>query len=82
MGTLAAVQKVIAAELDLEASDLDPARSLEELGVDSLGVIEVMFKLEDEFNIKMPDERVPIKTVQDIADLVDRLVSERDSVQK
>jgi len=82
MGTLVAVQKLIAAELDLAASDLDPARSLEELGVDSLGVIEVMFKLEDEFNIKMPDERVPIKTVQDIADLVDRLVSERDSAQK
>jgi acyl carrier protein len=82
MGTLASVQKLIAAELDLVVSDLDPARSLEELGVDSLGVIEVMFKLEDEFNIKMPDERVPIKTVQDIADLVDRLVSERDSAQK
>jgi acyl carrier protein len=82
MSSLNAVQTIIAAELDLAVSDLDPARSLEELGVDSLGVIEVMFKLEDEFNVKMPDERVPIKTVQDIADLVDRLVSERDSAKK
>ncbi len=79
MNTLATVQKLIAEELDLAADDLDPARPLEELGIDSLSVIEVMFKLEDTFNIKMPDERVPIRTVQDIADIVDRLLRESAS---
>jgi acyl carrier protein len=77
MTTLATVQKLIAEELDLPVGDLDPARPLEELGIDSLSVIEVMFKLEESFDIKMPDERVPIRTVQDIADIVDRLVRER-----
>ena len=51
----------------------------EELGVDSLGIIEVMFKLEESFDIRMGDERVPIKTVQDIADNVDKLIRERDA---
>ena len=59
----------------MKSGDLDPARSLEELGVDSLTVIEVMFKLEDEFRIRIPEERVPIGNVQDIADLVDRLTA-------
>ncbi len=81
MSTLDTVQQIIADELDLKASDLDPVRPLEELGIDSLGVIEVMFKLEDSFGVKMPDERVPIRTVQDIADLVDRLMSERDGAR-
>lgn len=76
MSTLATVRRIIAGETDLRVEDLDPARPIEELGVDSLSVIEVMFKLEDEFHIKTPDERVPIRTIQDIADLVDRLVAE------
>jgi acyl carrier protein len=79
MTTLATVQKLIAEELDLAVDDLDPARPLEELGIDSLSVIEVMFKLEENFDIKMPDERVPIRTVQDIANIVDRLLRERAS---
>ncbi len=80
MSTLAIVRRIIADETDLRVEDLDPARPIEELGVDSLSVIEVMFKLEDEFHIKTPDERVPIRTIQDIADLVDRLVAESDAV--
>jgi acyl carrier protein len=79
MTTLTTVQKLIAEELDLAVDDLDPARPLDELGIDSLSVMEVMFKLEDTFDIKMPDERVPIRTVQDIADIVDRLLRERGS---
>ena len=81
MSTLDTVQQIIADELELKASDLDPVGRVEELGIDSLGVIEVMFKLEDSFGVKMPDERVPIRTVQDIADLVDRLMSERDGAR-
>ena len=82
MTTLATVQKFVAEEFDLRVEDLDPARPLEELGIDSLGVFEVMFRLEESFDIKMPDERVPIRNVQDIADIVDRLVLERTSDRK
>ncbi len=79
MSTLAAVQRIIASETDLKIEELDPARSLEGLGVDSLAVIEVMFRLEEEFKITMPDERVPVQTVQDIVNIVDRLLAERDA---
>lgn len=79
MSTLAAVQRIIASETDLKVAELDPARSLEGMGVDSLAVIEVMFRLEEEFKITMPDERVPIQTVQDIVNIVDRLLAERDA---
>ena len=72
--TLDAVRRVMSGELDLAISDLQPDRPLQELGIDSLGIIEVMFKLEDEFDIRMGDERVPISTVREIAAVVDRLV--------
>lgn len=76
---LATVQRVIAEELDLAIADLPPDRPLQELGVDSLAIIEVMFKLDDVFGIRMDAERVPIGTVQDIADVVSRLTLARDA---
>jgi len=77
MTTIAAIQRIIANETDLKVEDLDPARPLEDLGVDSLTVIEVMFQLETEFKVLMPEAQVPIRTVQDIANLVDHLLAEQ-----
>jgi len=82
MDTLATVQQLIAEEADLKPEDLAPGRPLEELGVDSLSVLMVAFKIEDTFGVKMPDERVPLRTLQDIADLVDRLVAQRSDSPK
>jgi len=82
VGTLAVIQQLIAASAEVPVESLDPSRPLEELNVDSLTVLEVMFDIEDRFEIKMPEERVPIRTVQDIADLVDRLVAQRSGGSK
>jgi acyl carrier protein len=79
MDTLSTVQQLIADEADLRVDDLPPGRPLEELGVDSLSVLMVAFKIEDTFGVKMPEERVPFRTLQDIADLVDRLVAEQSA---
>jgi acyl carrier protein len=73
---------MIAASAEVPIEKLDPNSPLEALAVDSLTVLEVMFDLEEKFGIKMPDERVPVRTVQDIADLVDRLVAEQSGVPK
>jgi acyl carrier protein len=73
---------LIASAADVRVEDLEAERPLEELGVDSLTVLEVMFQIEDTFGVKMPDERVPIRTLKDIADLVDRLVAEKSDRSK
>ena len=38
-----------------------------------------MFKLEDELNIKISDERVDLNTVQDIVTFVDKYISDQKS---
>lgn len=80
--TLARIQAVLTEELDNAAADLRPERRLEELGLDSLAVIEIMFRLEEIFDVRMGDERVPIKTIQDIVDNVDILLREREAAVK
>jgi acyl carrier protein len=77
MSTVSLVQQLIAASAEVPLENLDPDRALEELNVDSLTVLEVMFDIEEKFAIKMPEERVPIRTVRDIANLVDRLVAQQ-----
>ncbi len=77
MSSLETIQRMMSEQFDLKLEQLTPDAQLESLGVDSLSVIEFMFHIEDEFKIKLPDERVEIKTVQDIANVVDRLVAQQ-----
>ena len=79
MTTLQTVHKIIAAELDVDPAELDPARPLQELGVDSLTIMECLFKIEDEFKISVDSTGLSVSTMQDIADLVDALVQAKAS---
>jgi acyl carrier protein len=81
MNTLFEIQGILSDQTGIGPDELLPARPLEELGIDSLAVTETMFRIEDEFKVVMPGGRVPIRTVQDIADLVDRLVREQAAVE-
>ena len=77
MSTLQTIQRMMAEQFELKEEVLTPDAQLESLGLDSLSVIEFMFNIEDEFKIKLPDERVELKTIQDIANVVDRLMAEQ-----
>lgn len=75
MSSLETIQRMMVEQFDLKLEDLTPDAKLESLGIDSLSVIEFMFNLEDELKIKLSDERVELKTVQDVADAVDKLIA-------
>ncbi len=77
MSSLATIQRMMVEQFDLKLEDLTPTAELESLGIDSLSVIEFMFNLEDELKIKLSDERVELKTVQDVANAVDKLIAEQ-----
>jgi len=63
---------VLVSELGLDADKInDDAHFEEDLDVDSLGVVELLMALEDEFDIKIPDEEAEsIMTVGQAVDLV------------
>lgn len=75
VNTLQTVQQLLAKELDVDPAVLDPARPLDELGIDSLTVTECLFKLEDAFEITVANSDAAVGNLQDIADMVDRLVA-------
>jgi acyl carrier protein len=77
MSSLQTIQRMMVEQFDLKLEDLNPDAPLESLGLDSLSVIEFMFNLEDELKIKLPDERVELKTVGDVAAVVDKMIAEQ-----
>lgn len=77
MSSLQTIQNMMVKQFDLKLEDLTPDATLEGLGLDSLSVIEFTFNLEDELKITMPEERVELKTLQDVVNLVDKIVAEQ-----
>lgn len=45
---------IIAEQAVLDVSDVSPQMSLDELGIDSLGLVESIFAIEEEFDISVP----------------------------
>ena len=77
MSSLQTIQRMMVEQFDLKLENLTPDAQLEGLGLDSLSVIEFMFNLEDELKIKLPDERVEIKTIGDVVNILDKIIAEQ-----
>ena len=65
---LSRVVAVLADKLSKEESEIMPASVIrEDLGADSLDMVEIIMGLEDEFDIEIPDEDAAnIKTVAEV----------------
>ena len=59
---------IIAEQAVLDISEVAPEMSLEELGIDSLGLVESIFAIEEEFDITVPfNANEPEKSEFDIS---------------
>ncbi len=67
------VSSIVGEQLGVEEGDLVPEASLlDDLGADSLDVVELVMALEEEFGIEVPDDDVEnIRTIQDIVRYVE-----------
>ena len=73
MATHERLQRILETDYDLSPEKLALDASLEDLGIDSLGVMELLFKVEDEFHIQVPTFQVSLSTVKDVVDYIDEL---------
>jgi len=79
--TFERLQQLFIAHFDYNIEELTAATTLENLGLDSLDIIEFMFEIENEFGITIPDREFKVTTIQDMVDALDRFISEQDSEQ-
>lgn len=78
------VIKIIAEQAVLEPSDVTLDSTLEDLGIDSLGLVESIFSIEEEFNISVPfnaneptESDFDISSVKSIVAGIEKLVKEQ-----
>ncbi len=66
------VTSIIIEQLSVDKESVVPvANLLDDLGADSLAVVELVMALEEEFGIEVPDDDVEnIRTVKDVAEYV------------
>jgi acyl carrier protein len=71
------VRTILAEQLGLELSEIRPeANILDDLGADSLDVVEMVMSLEEAFDIEVPDEEVEsMRTISDVERYVVAAVS-------
>ncbi len=77
--TFERLQQLFIAHFEYNIEELKATTTLENLGLDSLDIIEFMFDIENEFNIRIPDREFKVTTIQDMVDALDRFISEQDS---
>ncbi|MFO0553291.1 MAG: acyl carrier protein [Polyangiaceae bacterium] len=69
----AEVKRIIKEQLDVDEKDIKPESTfIDDLGADSLGLVELVLAFEEAFEIDIPDEDAEkIRTVQDAINYIE-----------
>ena len=70
----AEVKRIIKEQLDLNEADIKPESTfIDDLGADSLGLVELVLAFEEAFELDIPDEDTEkIRTVQDAINYIEQ----------
>ncbi|MBR4642373.1 MAG: acyl carrier protein [Selenomonadaceae bacterium] len=73
MSTFDRVKKIVKEQLGVEEDEIQMSSTfVDDLGADSLDIVELIMAFEEEFNIEIPDEQAEkIKTVEDVVKYID-----------
>ena len=77
MNSFEMVSNAIAKKLEIDVATIKPESTLEELGLDSLDTFDIIFEAEDKLGIKVPNDQVDVKNIQDMTNLLDELLAKK-----
>lgn len=76
MDTLSELKELAAKQFGGDARAIDSELPFQQLGADSLGILEFLFELEDHFDVSIPqDDAGKVQNLRELAALIDRLAS-------
>jgi acyl carrier protein len=78
--TFERLSAILMKDYKLQPDRLTLDAPLESLGIDSLGTVELLWNIEDSFQIKLPSDPVELPTLGDVVRYVDGLIASQGAV--
>lgn len=75
MTTTDRIIAMLVKDFKVDPERLSPDARLEDFGVDSIGVAELLFNIEDEFHLELPDVPLDLATFGDVVRYVDEQIA-------
>jgi len=77
--TFAAISSALVEGFQVDAAAVSPESALDQLGLDSLALMEFVFAVEDRFDVRIPEDRLDPRqagvTLAQLATLIDEAVA-------
>ncbi len=78
MNTLRTLEEILVRDYGVAAAQITPEATLESLGLDSLSMLELMFKIEDRYGFKITEDLPSdLKTINDVVAFIDALLARK-----
>jgi acyl carrier protein len=77
MSSLPELQTLIHDKFGLDPASIDPHSPMQEHGMDSLAVVELVFEIEDRLGIRVPEEYNQVNTLAGLAEVIDKLRAQK-----
>ena len=68
------LKEILVEKYNVDPAAVRPEATLTELGLDSLSLAELLFDLEDKFEVEIPEDRGQLTTLGSAAALIDELI--------
>ncbi len=77
--TFDAISSVLVEKFNVDPAKVDPETTLEQIGLDSLALMEFVFAVEDRFDVRIPEDRLDPRqagvTLRRLAELIDEAMA-------
>lgn len=78
MNTLDAIKQHAAEEFEVKPEDIDVDAPFDQIGIDSLGLVEFIFELEDMFEVRVnANQAEGLTTLRQLAQHIDGLIAQK-----
>ncbi len=82
MTTLERLSRILVQRYKLDPALLTPDQPLDSLGIDSLGMVEMLFFIEEEFGVHLPSEGITLGTLREAAACIDELIAAQNAAPR
>jgi acyl carrier protein len=69
------IKQLLVDKYEVKAEAIKPESTLQDLGIDSLTVVEMIFDVSEKYGIDIPDERLKFTTLGEVVAIVDEFVA-------